>query len=463
MRTTSSGRRKHASVVIGGIAVVSLFVSSCSSDSDSDSKTTTAPVETTASSGTAGSETTAAVETTAASSDTSGSETTAAAETTAPAADPLGTPNAASGDPIVIGTINEGGSGALDQQSANTLTGIEIAAQYANDYLGGIAGHPIKIESCGSKATPAGATDCANQMVEKKVNAYIMPYSGQEAPIVNVLTAAGIPMVVGSASSQEGLTSPGVFALTGGYPATLGAFAIDAKQNGVKKFVMLVVDVPAATGGASALGGITFGKEGVPFEVVPVAVGTADMTPMVQAAVSGGADALGVTGDATFCTSFLQAYKTLGLSTTKYVISTCLDPAVVAAAGDVLDGSRVATTRAAGPDDAIFAATVAKYGDGSSDATPNGGIGDGWGNMMGLVNLLNGYTGDIDNASLLAAIKAAKPAPIPLSGGLTFTCDGTAIPILANVCSGAMQMAVVDDKGGLSDFTPVDAGEAYAS
>jgi len=44
-------------------------------------------------------------------------------------------------------------------------------------------------------------------------------------------------------SSAEELTTPGVYVLTGGYPATLGAFALDAKQRGLKKFAMLVTDV----------------------------------------------------------------------------------------------------------------------------------------------------------------------------------------------------------------------------
>ena len=32
---------------------------------------------------------------------------------------------------------------------------------------------------------------------------------------------------------------------------------------------------------------------------------------------------------------------------------------------------------------------------------------------------------------------------IPLSGGLTFTCDGTAIPLLKSVCSSAAAIGVI--------------------
>jgi branched-chain amino acid transport system substrate-binding protein len=481
MRTGHTTARKRRTAEVAGVLMLALVAASCSSDSTASTTTAAATPTTVATS--AATETTevtevTSAETTEASSDNTTDATTEAsidtttdetAEATTEvtddaATDALGAPNAASGDPILIGTINEGGSDAINEQSENTLSGIQIAAKYANEYLGGIAGHPIEIVSCGNKATPAGATDCANQMIEKKINAYVMPYSAQESVIVNILAPTGIPMVLGSAASAEALTTPGVFAITGGYPATLGAFAIDAKAKGFTKFSMITVDVPAATAGATALGGITFKKEGVTFEVVAVAPGTPDMSPQLQAAISGGADVLGVTGDASFCSSFLQAYQTLGLSVPKYVIAPCVAPTVIGAVPDALNGSYVATPRAPGPDDAVYAATVAKYGDGDIDPDPavSSGVADGWGSMMGLVNAMQGYTGPIDSASLTAQIKAAKDIPIPLSGGLTATCDGTAIPIIANVCSGGINIAEVDSEGTLSNFEKLDAAEAYA-
>lgn len=446
MRTNGSRQRSRAATMLVGAAVVSLLAAACSSDNKSSSTTAGGGTETTTAGGT---------ETTTASTGTEGATTTVA--------DVLGTPNKATGDPIVIGVINEGGGDTVNQQSENTAKGMQIAADYANEYLGGIAGHPIKLEICGNKNTPAGATACANQLVEKKVNLYTDPYSGFEGDIVKVLVPAGIPMLVGSSSSQEGLTTPGVFAMTGGYPANLGAMAIDAKAAGVKKFAMIVTDVPAASGAASALGGIVFKKEGVDFTTVAVPLGTADFTPQLQQAIADGADALGVTGDASFCTSFFNAYKTLGLTAKKYIISVCLDPTVIQSSGDVLAGSRVGVSRQASAEDAVFAATVAKYGEAGTDATIGGGIADGWSTLISVVNTFKGYTGPIDNASLLAAIKAAKDVPLALSGGLTFTCDGTAISILANICSAQIQMATVDAKGQLSDITAVDAAEAFAS
>jgi len=42
----------------------------------------------------------------------------------------------------------------------------EATAKYANDYLGGVGGHPIQIVRCADKADGASATACANQFVQ---------------------------------------------------------------------------------------------------------------------------------------------------------------------------------------------------------------------------------------------------------------------------------------------------------
>ena len=228
----------------------------------------------------------------------------------------LGEPNEATGEPVKIGLITEGGAEAIGSQSALTETGAEIAVEYANEYLGGIAGRPIELVTCGNQATPAGAQDCANQMVEEGVVAVTLPFTGFGEATAPVITGAGIPYVTLSGNSAAELTAEGAFALTGGYPGSLGAFAQHSKDEGFEKFAMIVIDVPSATQAAETLGGMVFGNADVEFETITAAPGTPDLLPQLQAAVDGGADAIGVTGDVTFCTSFLQAYQTLALDQT---------------------------------------------------------------------------------------------------------------------------------------------------
>ncbi|HKY16119.1 MAG TPA: ABC transporter substrate-binding protein [Microthrixaceae bacterium] len=379
----------------------------------------------------------------------------------------LGEPNAATGDPVKIGLITEGGSEAIGSQSDLTEQGAEIAVQYVNEYLGGVGGRPIELFICGNQATPAGGQDCANQMVEQGVIAVTLPFTGFGAAQAPIITGAGISYVTGSGNSTEELTAANAFALTGGFPGTLGAFAKHAQQEGVKKFANIVIDVPSATQAAEALGGLVFGNAGVEYEVVTAAPGTPDLTPQLQSAVDGGADAIAVTGDVTFCTSFLQAYETLALDVTKYVIATCLDETIIDSLGDVLAGSLLATNVAAeGGDAELYAAMLGKYA-GDDDINPDpiasAGVVAGVGAVLNFVRGMDGLTGDVSAATVLAQMKAAKDVPLFLGGGQTYTCDGTAIPLLANVCSAGFQMGTLTAEGTVEDLEPVDASDLFVA
>ena len=414
-------------LMIAGIAAFALVAASCSDDSDSDG----------------------------------GNETT----TTAAETDSLGEPNPATGDPVVVSVINEEG-GDSNAQSLNTRTGMEIAVKYVNEYLGGLNGRPIEIKHCAGKGTPGDAQACATEAVQAGVAFYTQPYSAQEEIVVNTFAEAGIPSILNSSSSGPGMTGPHSFALTGGYPATLGVFALAAKDAGVTKLAHLVTDVPAATGAAKALGGITFGNVGIGYEVVAVPLGTPDFSATMQTAVATGADALMATGDASFCSSFLKAYKALGLDLKKFLISVCVTDSVIAEAGDVLEGSySQAAKNASDEEKAVYAGAVAKYGTDDIDPDPakSSSVSDGFSVIMNVWAAFQGYTGEFDAASIEAHMAAAKDIPLFFSGGGTATCDGTAIPLTKNVCSGSGIAGIVDAEGGFSDLKTYNAADAYAA
>ncbi|HJY96486.1 MAG TPA: ABC transporter substrate-binding protein, partial [Streptosporangiaceae bacterium] len=100
------------------------------------------------------------------SSSSSGGSSTPASSSTAAAASGsvFGTPKKATGTPYVFGMINDE-TGAVTFPEARQ--GAIAAADYANNYLGGINGHPIVNDNCTGDGTPATATACANQLVAK--------------------------------------------------------------------------------------------------------------------------------------------------------------------------------------------------------------------------------------------------------------------------------------------------------
>ncbi len=369
----------------------------------------------------------------------------------AAASSALGAAHPATLPAITIGLISDtgsggGGTGSLVEQGA------KAAVAYENEYGDGLEGHKINLYICENQETPAGGQTCANDMVQHGVVAVVEPFTGQGQTEVPTIVGAGIPYITISGASEAELTSSGAFDLEGGFPAYLGAMALSAKQHGYKKVAFLVENVPAAIQGAQELGGIVYKAAGVGYTVIPVNPGTADMSPQMQSAVSEGAQAVGMVGDVTFCSSFLSAYNTLGLTLPKYVLSTCQDPSILDSPtlDKALAGSYITTTSQASKAQlALYGALIKKY---APKVNPNPDISsnqaDGISPVLALAAIMGGSTDPVTAAGIKAQTEAAKNVVIPLSGGLTFTCNGTAIPLLKSVCSSTAAIGII--KGGKS-------------
>jgi branched-chain amino acid transport system substrate-binding protein len=364
----------------------------------------------------------------------------------------LGAPDEANGSPVTVTMISDGGSGAIGTAPL-VEQGVKMAVAYANAYKGGIGGHRVNLAICEDNETPSGAQSCANQAVQQKAVVVLAPETGQGAAIVPIVTKAGIPYVTLSGASVPELIDPGSFVLTGGYPAVLGAFALQAKSKGYTSFDMLVSNVPAAIQGAQVFGAMVFKNVGIQFKVIPVAPGTADMTPQLESAVSSGAKAIGITGDVTLCSSFLKGYETLGLDIPKYVIATCEDPSIFSSLGSTLNGSYVATTSQANASDkALYAAIVDRFAP-SVNPDPNSSANQalGYTAFLGFENAVSSMTGPVTASTVEKQMETARNVPIPLSGGITYTCNGTAIPLLKAVCSSTTDVGVTNGSGVISD------------
>ena len=458
--------RSHVTKGFAALAALALIVSACGDDDDDAGGDTGTAEQTAEAEPTTAAPTTVAEEPTAeeTAEPTTAAPTTAAAEPTAeestaePTAEPespLGTPNAASGDPVKVGVIVESGAGG-GSQGGQTLIAYDMATQYINEYMGGIGGRPIEVWSCENESTPAGAQDCAQQAVEQNVVAVVVPFDCCGDDQVPIVTGAGIPYVVASGSAPSHLSTPGAFSVSGGYVATLGGVAKHASEQGFSKVVHIVIDVPSAVGAATDVGGLVFGNAGVEYEVVAVAPGTPDMTPQLSAA---GDAALMVTGDITFCTSFNQAYATLGLSNPKYQIATCIDPTVIETIPEAYEGSFLPTgTTNEGPDADVYAAIVEEYGDGTIETDPlrAGTIAGPLAHLINFARFFDGFEGDVTAEAAMNQMRTATEVPLFLSGDATATCDGTAIPILPNVCSTGILMATLDADAMPVEVTPVD-------
>src|SRR4029450_9730152 len=120
------------------------------------------------------------------------------------AADLLGPEDAATGDPVKIGMVSDGATDAFD--NTDELRAAKATADYFNEHKGGIGGRPIEVVTCETGADPAGATDCANQLVEAEVVAVALSQSAVADSVWEPLHAAGIPTLFFQTSTEAMLS-----------------------------------------------------------------------------------------------------------------------------------------------------------------------------------------------------------------------------------------------------------------
>lgn len=358
----------------------------------------------------------------------------------------------ATGTAVKVGLINnEGSSPAAEPQLGDAAV---AAAKYANDELGGIAGHPIQVDRCSENEDTASATACANKMVEDKVDVVVIGSTGFGQTMVPIITKAGIPYVSAVGSSAAEQTTANTFMWTGGFAATLAGFAKYSQEQAYKKVTAYMVDIPAVTTGAKQLGNPLFKAAGVDFTIQPIPAGAADATPQVTAGLGSKPDAVVVVADESVCTSVLKALSQVDPTIPRLVNSSCLNTATAQALGSAMNGVKVfafAATSSDEPEAQLYRAVMAKY---APKADITGYTVTGYQGMLGLVRATAGMTGDPTPTSIAATIKTAKNVPLPAGDGLTFTCDGTAFAALPSNCSaGQVELTVKDGKG--TDPKPV--------
>lgn len=369
----------------------------------------------------------------------------------------LGAPNKATGTPVTFGFISEGAGQTIN--TVDEIKGAQAAVAYANDYLGGIGGHPIEMKVCETLGVPATATDCANQMVAAKAAAVLGGSIGVLDSVISVTAPAGIPLIMQTAPTQAGLTTPGVFSLFNSL-SLFGGPAEWAKEEGLKRVDQVVIAVPAAQG-AAKIGETLFKNAGLDVTTTAVPPGTADMTPQIATAAEENPDLYHIAGSIDFCTSALKAIKTVSPQAKVVIIERCIGAGGSTSIPGGYDGVKVSASADLNPElesVKLFTAVLAKFGDGAEVSSMSNA---GYSPTLGVINALNAASiSDVTAAGVMAAIKSAPPTELPNSDGIQFQCNGKQISFSPNTCSADGILATADKEGNLSDFQRIPADPA---
>ena len=222
------------------LITAAVAISACGSSSKSSSSTTSSAATSTPAT------------TTAASTSTSTSTSTGTS-----------TASAATGAPIVLGSIADE-TGPQSGQIANTYKGVEAWADSVNA-SGGLNGHPVKLIVLDAGQNPATALEDAKKLVEQDhVMALVGEFSLVDAAFAKYIDSKNIPAVGGVAQEATFLSDPNFFPSgTQLVVQTVGTVALANTAHKKKIGVLYCAESPICaqliplTQGAAALAGVT--------------------------------------------------------------------------------------------------------------------------------------------------------------------------------------------------------------
>ncbi|HKY13442.1 MAG TPA: ABC transporter substrate-binding protein, partial [Microthrixaceae bacterium] len=354
--------------------------------------------------------------------------------TTAPSADLLGTPNPATGEPVVVGLLTTGGDCAQCSEGGGLEEPAAVATvAWINEYLGGVGGRPIELQTCNNELDPSKAIDCANELISAGAVAVI---TGADSTVTGweTLHEAGIPVISFATTEQSYLDDPdSTFVLQDGHALTVEFPIGVAEEVDTEDVSIIVIDLPAATDiYASDDTKATFEEAGLDPQLVPAPLGTIDMTPQAQQVVKENPEgAVNIVGHDAFCIPAINGLIATGFKGTIATISFCVTDAMreALASSGVLEGMRLGASDALGdkadPSTEQYNAVLDKYA--TSDIPRDSSSPSGtYSSFAALAIGTAGLEGEVTPASVIAAMKSMDNAVLPGTGGRQFRCNGKA-------------------------------------
>jgi branched-chain amino acid transport system substrate-binding protein len=373
----------------------------------------------------------------------------------------LGESDPASGEPVRIGLISDGATAAFD--NTDELRAGEATAQFYNDFRGGVGGRPIEIVPCETGGTPDGATDCANQMVEAGVVAVALSQSAVTGVLWEAVHAAGIPTWLTQASGEElEDDEESTFVVFNPQATFFGLPAAVAQAEGTTKLAFVVIDVPQAVDIIEGGGGQLLIDAGFEYELIRVAVGTADMTTQMQEVVDSEAGVVQVIGNDAFCIAAFQGLEAVGYEGQITAISQCITDATREAMPGGLEGINMLSTLAIGATDdetyQLYQAVMAEYGAEVEDVDNNIALG-GYAAVASLATALAEIEGDITPETVITALRDMPESEYPAGAGMTYECNGSASPASPPVCTNQWLRTQLDADGNPTTYTVEDSSD----
>lgn len=313
--------------------------------------------------------------------------------------------------PVTIGYVNE--QGDANPPGLLATNGAEMAVKYINAELGGVDGHPLKLDTCFIASEEQGTT-CADKFLANKSIPLIATGGVAVGAQPFYSTLAGkLPVINGVAVTPYPAVQKNTVILFGDSTHVLGPMGTYAKDVlHAKTAVVIYPQTPGLLPGAQAIeAGLK--AAGVSVKMAPYPVSATNLTSVLASAGASSADMVIPYADATDCVNLAKALQQQGITNPKKIVSAplCLSGTVIKGLGDFPKWTYSIASSLYGdktdPGMPAYEKVTAKYTT-PADA-PDPWVIVNFGQILTVDKILNqlGY-GHITQAAVLKAAKAFK-------------------------------------------------------
>ena len=237
--------------------------------------------------------------------------------------------------PVTIGWVNQ--QGGTQQVGPLATTGAETAVKYINSQLGGVDGHPVKLQECFVKSADEEGTTCGQQLLANK-GVKVIEEGAVAIGIQPFYSALGgaKPVIVGVSVTPTDAAQKNAVVYFGDATHVLGPFGTYAKQVlHAKTAALIYPNIAGITQGAQAIQA-SLKTAGVSVKSVAYDESQTDLTGAITSSGAQSADMIIPYSDSSGCVNLAKGLKSLGITDAKKIVSAplCLNGQVSAGLGD---------------------------------------------------------------------------------------------------------------------------------
>jgi branched-chain amino acid transport system substrate-binding protein len=366
----------------------------------------------------------------------------------------------ASGEPIVLGMVNQENSAA---GSYPELSGaVDAAVAFVNEQLGGVDGRPIEVEVCNTEFSAEGSTACGQQFVEAEVPA-VLGGIDVFGNAIDILGDNAIPYIGGIPISTQSVEADNSFQWSGGTWGATVAFAEHAATELEAERVSIVYGEFGSITDSAEVGKAVLEDHGVEAQLVPYPILATDISSALNAAEASDPDAIFVLAADAGCGAGFEGIEALGTDAARYFVGACASPTIIDQVGfEATDGAIFNVegpigTNQPNSDFALYDAVIEQYGADGLDPIGAGTVS--FRSFMNLYAILRQLDGDLTPQAITDELRAQVDAPS--FAGHPYTCDGEQFAGLPAMCS-PQQVLGEMEQGELTQLGDwIDVGSIY--